>query len=490
MEDLMPTPETNVVLTLNTLHCNRQPHSGGSNPYLWPAMVWVNRTTATVGELGILESACHDVLKHGMKAGDTVAIPASVNQLMRPFSDDLSNYVVILTVGAFHDQDTPNDSVIAGYRAFQSTLQSQIQSHLLQLGSSDPGISEQAQEEIKAAVTAAVTQAIGDSLSLTQKIEVGTGLMTLDSAIGSGSTSFDPIADANFNLIVGDPLGGRLLRYVDASQTGGGDVSSPQVIGQGGWQQFRFLFSGGNNVIYAVDQPGRLLRYVDASQTGGGDVSSPQTIGQGGWQQFRFLFSGGNNVIYAVDQPGRLLRYVDASQTGGGDVSSPQVIGQGGWQQFRFLFSGSNNVIYAVDQPGRLLRYVDASQTGGGDVSSPQVIGQGGWQQFGFLFSGVDNVIYAAETDLQPQNNFEIAGTLTTSVVLCPDERRAVSEATAAVADAKQRLLDLDNQYQNAPASERPLIKQEIEEVRQELAALESQLAAAKQALAACLAHS
>jgi hypothetical protein len=53
----MPTPETNVILTLNTLHCNRQPHSGGSNPYLWPAMVWVNRTTATVGELGILESA-------------------------------------------------------------------------------------------------------------------------------------------------------------------------------------------------------------------------------------------------------------------------------------------------------------------------------------------------------------------------------------------------------------------------------------------------
>jgi hypothetical protein len=43
-----------------------------------------------------------------------------------------------------------------------------------------------------------------------------------------------------------------LLRYVDASQTGGGEVSNPQVIGQGGWQQLRFLFSGGNNVIYAV----------------------------------------------------------------------------------------------------------------------------------------------------------------------------------------------------------------------------------------------
>jgi hypothetical protein len=188
---------------------------------------------------------------------------------------------------------------------------------------------------------------------------------------------------------------GRLLRYTDASQTGGGDVSSPLVVGQGGWQQFRFLFGGGNNVIYAVDGPGRLLRYVDASQTGGGDVSSPAVIGQGGWQQFKFLFSGGNNIIYAVDQAGRLLRYVDASQTGGGDVSSPAVIGQGGWQQFKFLFSGGNNIIYAVDGAGRLLRYVDASQTGGGDVSSPAVAGQGGWQQFKFLFSGGDPIIYA-----------------------------------------------------------------------------------------------
>jgi seryl-tRNA synthetase len=41
---------------------------------------------------------------------------------------------------------------------------------------------------------------------------------------------------------------------VDASQTGGGDVSSPQVIGQGGWQQFLFLFSGAPGVIYAAEK--------------------------------------------------------------------------------------------------------------------------------------------------------------------------------------------------------------------------------------------
>ena len=205
------------------------------------------------------------------------------------------------------------------------------------------------------------------------------------------------LSDRN-NIIYAVDQAGRLLRYVDASQSGGGDVSSPQILGQGGWQQFKFLFSGGNNVIYAVDQAGRLLRYNDASQSGGGDVSSPQIIGQGGWKQFKFLFSGGNNVIYAVNQAGQLLRYVDASQTGGGDVSSPQIIGQGGWQQFKFLFADGSGVIYAVDQDGRLLRYVDASQTGGGDVSSPQIVGQGGWLQFKFLLAGGIGIIYAVVT--------------------------------------------------------------------------------------------
>jgi hypothetical protein len=38
-----------------------------------------------------------------------------------------------------------------------------------------------------------------------------------------------------------------------------GDVTSPSVIGLGGWQNFNHLFSGGDGIIYAVDQNGRLL---------------------------------------------------------------------------------------------------------------------------------------------------------------------------------------------------------------------------------------
>jgi hypothetical protein len=50
-----------------------------------------------------------------------------------------------------------------------------------------------------------------------------------------------------------------------------------------------------------VEQGGRLLFYRDQTQNGTGDVSSPAVIGLGGWQDFRFLFSGGNGIIYAVD---------------------------------------------------------------------------------------------------------------------------------------------------------------------------------------------
>ncbi len=533
--------ETTITIKLNTLHCNRESQSGGSNPYLWPDIVWINKNGFQVGEIGAADSNGHKVLKRGMKAGDTITIDSSVGEITRFFvnspsdADPLSNYVLILTVGLFHDNETPNDAVIAGYRAFKSALETNIKANLAGLASTDQSVLDATEKIISDAVSAAVKSAISDNLSLVQKGEVATGILTLDSQIGSASTSFtNPSNNTNFTLTIGDPMGGRLLLYKDTTQNGTGDVNTPQVIGGGGWQQFKFLFPGTNNVIYAVNQQGQLLRYpngsqsgggvappqvigqggwlqfkflfsglnkviyavnqqgqllryVDASQTGGGDVSSPQVVGQGGWLQFKFLFSGGNNVIYAVNQQGQLLRYVDASQTGGGDVSSPQVIGQGGWLQFLFLFSGWNNIIYAVNQQGQLLFYKDASQTGGGDVSSPKTIGQGGWQQFGFLFSGGDGFIYAAEKALNPANNYEIAGTLTTAAVRCLDQRNAVNQATAALKSAKAILADLKTEFAQAPASQKPGIREQINEQQKEVAAAQAALDAANKALQACL---
>ena len=527
---------TKLTITLDTLSCQAEEQIFGSNPYLWPAMVFVNKNTGEVGLVSIPETSAHKILKSAMRAGDTVAIDTNAGTMTRFFQEPIAEIALILTVALFEDNETPNDAVLAGFRAFKTTLESSIQSRVLELNSPDPAVVEQARSEIATEVEDAVFAATKGALSTAEKIKVKLGILTPDATMGSGSTSFEEITARPFSLAIGDPMGGRLLRYVDASQTGGGDVSSPEVIGQGGWQQFLHLFPGEGNVIYAVDTDGRLLRYVDASQTGGGDVSSPQVIGQGGWQQFKFLFPGAGNVIYAVDADGRLLRYVDGSQTGGGDVSSPQVIGQGGWQQFVFLFPGEGNVIYAVDQDGRLLRYVDGSQTGGGDVSSPQVIGQGGWrqflhlfrgngsvvyavdqegrllryvdgsqtgggdvsspqvigqggwQQFGFLFSGPGNVIYAAERALTPSHHYEIAGRLDVRIELCFDKKAAVNQAKVALESAKDRLRDLRTAFGQAGSdAERDAIRLDIADAEDEVEQMQAQVAAAQAALEACL---
>jgi hypothetical protein len=170
---------------------------------------------------------------------------------------------------------------------------------------------------------------------------------------------------AAMRLITGEPpksstlrrrqaqrISGELLYYRDSTRDGTGDVANPTLIGQGEWNAFRHVFSGGNGVIYAVDREGRLLLYRDKTQDGTGDVANPLVIGQGGWQNMRFLFSGGTvrgtRILYAVDEAGRLLFFRDKTQNGTGDVANPSVIGQGGWQNMRFLFSGGNGILYAV----------------------------------------------------------------------------------------------------------------------------------------------
>jgi hypothetical protein len=152
-----------------------------------------------------------------------------------------------------------------------------------------------------------------------------------------------------------DPtVSGRLLSYADAGTPG--NVSSPVVVGLGGWSAFKRLFTGANLAgeprIYAVDQNGQLLSYGDAGTPG--NVSSPVVVGLGGWSAFKRLFAGANLAgeprIYAVDQNGQLLSYGDAGTPG--NVSSPVVVGFGGWSAFKFLFAGANlsgeNRIYAV----------------------------------------------------------------------------------------------------------------------------------------------
>jgi hypothetical protein len=89
--------------------------------------------------------------------------------------------------------------VTAGHDAYESALQSGVQSHLIALNSPDPSVVDQAKKEINDEVTAAVTSAVSDHLTLIEKAEVAAGILTLDSPIASASTSFN-LADTMFTL--------------------------------------------------------------------------------------------------------------------------------------------------------------------------------------------------------------------------------------------------------------------------------------------------
>jgi hypothetical protein len=118
-----------------------------------------------------------------------------------------------------------------------------------------------------------------------------------------------------------------------------------------------------NGVQY---QPGQLLSYGDNGNPG--NVSGPVIVGNGGWEVFKFIFAGRNSLgqdrIYAVVssavslngvqyQPGQLLSYGDNGNPG--NVSGPVVVSFGGWTDFQFLFAGKNSAgidrIYGVGLP-------------------------------------------------------------------------------------------------------------------------------------------
>ncbi len=527
----------NVVLTLQTLRCVRENQSSPSL-YIWPAFLWIDHPSATVSyPLSPLDGDDQVILSSNLQPGQSAAIPVSVGLAERIFDTDLTQTTLIQVTALWQKHDFPANVVDAGYHAFGTSLHDAIEANLIFLASSDAQVQQQAVDTIKTTVRNSVIHAIYNSLSSAQKVEIGLGLLTIDADVDSTSTVLRNVSSQTFTISLGGPLGGRLLFYRDNTRDGTGDVDTPSVIGLGGWADFKFLFPGGDGIIYAVDQQGRLLFYRDNTRDGTGDVDTPSVIGLGGWADFKFLFPGGDGIIYAVDQQGRLLFYRDNTRDGTGDVDTPSVIGLGGWADFKFLFPGGDGIIYAVDQQGRLLFYRDNTRDGTGDVDTPSVIGLGGWADFKFLFPGGDGIIYAVdqqgrllfyrdntrdgtgdvdtpsviglggwadfkflfpggdgiiyagELSLQPERHYEIDGTLQVTTATCQAELAEVAAAAQTVSDLKSQIAELQNELSHAPHSQWPLLKQQIHALEQDLSAANAALHAASQALADCQAH-
>ncbi len=111
------------------------------------------------------------------------------------------------------------------------------------------------------------------------------------------------IEPTGLDPVTGRRTGGRLLWY---RHDGRGDGSFTWAQGSGnkvgnGWNNFKQVFSGGDGVIYAIQDNGNLLWY---RHDGRGDGSFTWAAGSGNtvgnnWN-FKQVFSGGDGVIYAI----------------------------------------------------------------------------------------------------------------------------------------------------------------------------------------------
>ncbi|HEX7838001.1 MAG TPA: hypothetical protein VF469_11090 [Kofleriaceae bacterium] len=196
----------NAIITLRTLRCIRE--SGdpdpGSEPYLWPVLLTINKATFTVDAVSPLLGDDRVVIKNDMRANETADIPASVGVLRQRIDDDLSAHQLLLVVALWDKDDSPGKAVDAGNLAFSEELDAALTSNLLALATTDSAGQQAIIDAIKARVRTRVGSAIEGSLSVFEQIQVTVGLLDLDDFIDSSSMQFPSIAATSFTLTLGE----------------------------------------------------------------------------------------------------------------------------------------------------------------------------------------------------------------------------------------------------------------------------------------------
>ncbi len=191
---------TDAILVLERLCCNREDDgSGHSEPYIWPVLLWIDDNTLATPELVGMTSPvlgnARVVIKEDMRAGQVAAIPPSVGMLRVRLEDNLSVRRLILTVALWEEDETPEDAMRAGYKAFSNELRAAIADNLFALNQASGDELDALIEAIKARVKGKVTSAIRDGLTGWQKTRVFLGTLNLDDIVNSAFVNFgDPVA--------------------------------------------------------------------------------------------------------------------------------------------------------------------------------------------------------------------------------------------------------------------------------------------------------
>lgn len=189
----------------------------------------------------------------------------------------------------------------------------------------------------------------------------------------------------------------QLRRWSFAAPLDGTPGWAQQMIGTS-WSGLNVM-SGGNGVLYTIDQDGNLRWYSDKNYANGGgaswDPASGSVIGTG-WNVFTTVISGGDGVFYAVDSSGNLHWYRDLAMNGTTSWApgSGEVIGTG-WTNPTTLVAGGAGIIYTVDPAGNLDWYRHLDPSGGaatwadGGIGSPIGAGWSGFTRIGSFGGGI-----------------------------------------------------------------------------------------------------
>ena len=102
---------TDAFIVLERLTCSRESdRSGGSEPYIWPVLIWVDDDTlATPARVGVTSPSstyARLVIKEDLRAGQVAEIPPQVGLLRVRLDDNQSVRQLILGV-ALWESDEP-----------------------------------------------------------------------------------------------------------------------------------------------------------------------------------------------------------------------------------------------------------------------------------------------------------------------------------------------------------------------------------------------
>jgi hypothetical protein len=159
--------------------------------------------------------------------------------------------------------------------------------------------------------------------------------------------------------------------------------------------------------------------------------------------------------------------------------------------RFQIPLSGGNGIIYAVNQQGQLLFYRDNTRMAPAtSIHPPSSASAVGPTLISFSPAATASSMRPKQA-LTPSNAYVIDANLQLTTVVCEAETLAVNQDQKAVNSLQAQLRELEKEFAQAPASEKPAILTDIKELeKDELAPAQAKLAADTKALEACRARS